>query len=117
MLSTIVSGEVHEKTPEKTKKNSLKWPQRIYSMKIDTIVCHHKGTFLVNNTIKSLLAQKNVNLEILVVSSVINAEFYGAKTIYCKGLPAEKRNVGVSYSDQSSIYLAFFDDDIYAKSD
>ena len=81
-------------------------------MKVSAILCHHKGD-LILKAIKSLLLQKNVDLEIIVVTSVPTAVFNGAKTIYVQGGPAHKRNIGFRFASHDLI--AFFDDDIEAK--
>src|SRR3990167_2227669 len=81
-------------------------------IKISAILCHHRGD-LILKAIHSLQAQKNVDLEIIVVTSVEKAAFYGTKTIYVQGGPAHKRNVGFRFATHDLI--AFFDDDIEAK--
>lgn len=81
-------------------------------MNVSVIICHHKGD-LILKAIKSLLAQKQVTLEIIVATSVRDASFYGAKTLYISGGPAHKRNVAFRFASHDLI--AFFDDDIEAR--
>lgn len=73
------------------------------------IMAHHAGDF-VPAAIKSIQQSKEVDYEIIVVTSVEKIEFTGAKTIYCKGGPSHKRNVGARYATHD--YLFFLDDDI-----
>lgn len=80
-------------------------------MKVSAILCHHKGD-LILKAIKSLQAQKNVEIEIIVATSVEKAAFHGTKTIYVQGGPAYKRNVAFKFASHDLI--AFFDDDIEA---
>lgn len=83
-------------------------------MKVSAILCHHKGRDLVLKSINSLLRQKRVELEIIVVTSDKTAVFNNTKTIYCQGGPAHKRNVGFRFATHD--FIAFFDDDIECKS-
>lgn len=78
-------------------------------MRVSAILCHHKGD-LILKAIHSLKAQKNVELEIIVVTSVEKAAFHGTKTIYVQGGPAHKRNIGFRFANHDLI--AFFDDDV-----
>ena len=79
--------------------------------KVTAIVCHHKGD-LILKAIKSLQAQKRVEIEIIVATSVPNASFYGVRTLYIQGGPAYKRNIAFRYA--TNPLIAFFDDDIEA---
>jgi len=81
-------------------------------MKVSCILCHHKGEELIKNSIESLLSQKNVEVEIIVASSVPGANFEGTRTIYVEGGPAHKRNVAFRFAQHNLV--AFFDDDIRA---
>ena len=81
-------------------------------MKVSAIVCHHKGR-LILKALQSLKIQKNVELEIIVVTSCPNVSFYGVKTVFIKGLPAYKRNIALRYATHD--YIAFFDDDVELK--
>lgn len=80
-------------------------------MKISAILCHHKND-LVLKAIRSLQNQKDVEVEIIVATSVENIHFEGAKTIYVQGGPAYKRNIAFRFASHDLI--AFFDDDIEA---
>lgn len=73
------------------------------------VICHHTGGF-VPAAIKSIQASLEVEYEIIVVTSVEGVEFEGARTIYCKGGPSHKRNVGARYAQGDFIF--FLDDDI-----
>ena len=77
-------------------------------------MCHHLGRDLVLKSIRSLQNQKNVEVEIIVATSDKTANFHGTKTIYVQGGPAHKRNIGFRFATYDLI--AFFDDDIEAKS-
>jgi len=79
--------------------------------KVSVCLCHHKGD-LILKAIQSLKAQKYVELEIIVATSAEDRVFYGTKTIFVKGGPANKRNVALRYATHDLI--AFFDDDIEA---
>jgi GT2 family glycosyltransferase len=81
-------------------------------MKVSAILCHHKGRELILKAIASLKHQKNVEIEIIVATSVKDAVFQGTKTIYVQGGPAYKRNIAFRYASHDLI--AFFDDDIEA---
>ena len=80
--------------------------------KVSAILCHHVGRDLILRSIRSLLNQKNVELEIIVVTSDKTANFHNTKTVYVQGGPAHKRNVGFRFATHDLI--AFFDDDIEA---
>ena len=73
------------------------------------ILCHHTGNF-IPAAIKSIQQSKEVDYEIIVVTSVENCSFEGANTIFCKGGPSHKRNVGANYATHD--YLFFLDDDV-----
>ena len=78
-------------------------------MKVSAVVCHHKGR-LVLKAIRSILASKQVEVELIVVTSQEKSSFHGARTLYLQGGPASKRNLSLRFS--SSDYIAFFDDDV-----
>jgi len=78
---------------------------------ISLILCHHKGD-LVIKAISSLLRQKGVKVEIIVMTSEPDRTFYGTKTVYMQGGPDRKRNESLKFC--ASNYIAFFDDDIEA---
>src|SRR3990167_2395775 len=73
------------------------------------ILCHHVGNF-IPEAIKSIQASLEVDYEIIVVTSVENIYFDGARTVFCKGGPSHKRNIGATYAKHD--YLFFLDDDI-----
>lgn len=73
------------------------------------IIPHHTGNF-VPAAIASIQKSLEVDYEIIVVTSVLNLTFEGAKTVYCKGGPSHKRNVGARFASHE--YLFFLDDDI-----
>jgi GT2 family glycosyltransferase len=73
------------------------------------IIPHHTGNF-VPAAIKSIQQSKEVEYEIIVVTSVETASFEGARTVLCKGGPSHKRNVGARYATHD--YLFFLDDDV-----
>lgn len=76
--------------------------------KASIILCHHTGNF-VPAAIASIQKSLEVDYEIIVVSSVQGASFEGSKTVFCKGGPSHKRNVGARYASHD--YLFFLDDD------
>lgn len=78
-------------------------------IRVSAILCHHRGD-LILKAVQSLKAQKNVDLEIIVVTSVEKAAFHGTKTVYVQGGPAHKRNIGFRFATHDLI--AFFDDDV-----
>lgn len=79
--------------------------------KVSVIICHHRHN-LVLKAIRSIQAQKNVEVEIIVATSVEKAAFQGTRTIYVQGGPAHKRNIAFRFASHDLI--AFFDDDIEA---
>lgn len=82
-------------------------------IQVSAILCHHRGRDLVLRSIRSLQAQRNVEMEIIVMTSDPTAAFHGTKTVYIQGGPAYKRNMGLRYATHDLI--AFFDDDIEAR--
>lgn len=83
--------------------------------KISAIMCHHKGTKFIKACIKSLLASEKVDLEIIVVSSVKGAKFYGSTTYYHVAGPSVNRNFGANKA--TGDYFAFLDDDVEVEPD
>ena len=81
---------------------------------ISVIICHHKGD-LIKQAIETLSKSKNVDFEIIVVTSVWQLHFEGTRTFFLDELPAAKRNYASQYAQGQ--YLAFFDDDIEADKD
>ena len=77
--------------------------------KASIIIPHHTGNF-VPAAIASIQKSLEVEYEIIVVTSVEGASFEGARTVFCKGGPSHKRNVGARYATED--YLFFLDDDI-----
>lgn len=78
---------------------------------ISVIVCHHTGT-LIHGFLESIMKSKGVRFEVIIVTS--DSSFYQRidsriTTYFLSGMPAAKRNFGVSKSKGD--YLAFFDDD------
>ena len=82
-------------------------PKSIKSASV--IIPHHTGDF-VPAAIKSIQQSKEVEYEIIVVTSVETVQFEGARTVFCKGGPSHKRNVGARYASHD--YLFFLDDDV-----
>lgn len=80
-------------------------------IKVSVIICHHRHD-LILKAIRSIQAQKNVEVEIIVATSVEKAAFHGTRTIYVQGGPAHKRNIAFRFASHDLI--AFFDDDIEA---
>lgn len=78
---------------------------------VSVIICHHKGR-LIYKAIETLLAQREVDVEIIVATSIDGLEFPGVRSIFVTGGPAHKRNV--AYRFAKGDYIAFFDDDIEA---
>lgn len=77
--------------------------------KVSAILCHHRGR-LIDKAIDSLLASRDVKLEIIVVSSDDTYEDSRVRVVKQLGGPALKRNIGFRFSEYDLI--AFFDDDI-----
>ena len=78
-------------------------------IKVSAIVCHHQGD-LVYGAIRTLLESRNVEFEIIVVTSIPNLQFESVRTLHLDGEPAKKRNYGVRCARGSLV--AFFDDDV-----
>lgn len=73
------------------------------------ILCHHIGNF-IPKAVTSIQQSLEVDYEIIVVTSLEGVSFEGARTVFCKGGPSHKRNVGARYAKGD--YLFFLDDDI-----
>jgi GT2 family glycosyltransferase len=87
------------------------------SYDVTAIICHHKGT-LVDKAIESLQNQREVNVDIIVVTTGqenvdrLKEKYPLIFVLDVEGGPAKKRNVGVHFA--RSELIAFFDDDIVA---
>ena len=77
--------------------------------RISCVICHHQGN-LVLKAISSILLSRDVEIELIVVTSQTGKAFYSTKTVHVPGGPARKRNIGYRYC--TSPYIAFFDDDV-----
>lgn len=80
---------------------------------ISVIICNHVVGDLFYKTIASVKPQKNVNIEIIILTSSEELAMAGVKdciVIHSTKTPAEKRNIGAKVSHGQ--YLAFLDDDV-----
>ena len=80
---------------------------------VSVIVCNHVVGELLYRAIASLKRQKNVNYEIIVITSSEELARVGLEdciVIHSNKTPAEKRNIGAKIA--RGRYLAFFDDDV-----
>jgi GT2 family glycosyltransferase len=75
---------------------------------ISIILCHHTGE-LIYECVKSIRKSKNIEYEIIIVSSDPELNIPDARIITSNEGPAEKRNLGALFAKGD--YLAFFDDD------
>jgi len=78
-------------------------------MKISVIICHHRGQ-LIDKAIDSLVKSKNVELQLIVVTSDECYQDDRVRVVFQLGGPAHKRNIGFRFAEHPLI--AFFDDDI-----
>jgi len=78
---------------------------------VSCVICHHTGD-LVQGCLESLVKSKGIKFEIIVVTSdnTFRQRIDDRIKVYLMaGMPAAKRNFGVSVSKGD--YIAFFDDD------
>ena len=79
------------------------------SYSVSAVLCHHKGE-LINKAVDTLLESKDVDLQIIVVTSNDSYDDSRVTVVRQEGGPAIKRNVGFKFCEHPLI--AFFDDDI-----
>ena len=87
------------------------------TLEISCIICHHKGEFIYS-CVESIKNSVGVSFEIIIVTSdsyLYKKGIKGCRIIFDKGLPAQKRNIGVDVS--YGRYIAFFDDDVEISDD
>lgn len=83
-----------------------------YEIDISVVILHHTGDLLFP-MLDSLFKSKNVNFEVIVMTSSEKLAMEGIKgclVMHSVAMPAEKRNAGVRLS--KGRYIAFFDDDV-----
>ena len=79
---------------------------------VSVVICHHTGDLLFP-MLDSLFKSRNVNFEVIVLTSNEGLAMKGIKgciVMHSLAMPAEKRNIGVRLS--KGRYIAFFDDDV-----